>query len=107
MSEQQKEATNAAGPDDSEPTPKRQEALQMAYDKNSAIGKAPYAAVKIRTLGELQWIFHEHDWSGEAGVRGKRRPDLSGADMYGVNLKGAHLYRANLSGADLARANLA
>jgi hypothetical protein len=106
-SETPRGTANSTEPGDGEPTPRRQEALRTAYEANTAIGRAPYAGVKIRTLGELQWILRERDWSGEAGVRGKRRPDLSGADMYGINLQGVHLYRANLSSADLARANLA
>ena len=40
-----------------------------------------------------------------------KRPDLSAADLHGMNLSGAHLFRvslegANLTGADLSRADL-
>jgi uncharacterized protein YjbI with pentapeptide repeats len=100
MSEQQ----NA--PDDSEPSPERQAELRAAYEANVEAGKAPYDAVAIRTRGELHWVMHEREWSGELEAEGKERANLTGADFTSVDLPGTHLCGANLIGAELSNANL-
>jgi hypothetical protein len=70
-----------ANSDDSEPTPERQAELRAACDANVTAGKAPYEGVHIRTRGELSWIMHERDWSGEPRAGGKDRANLTGADL--------------------------
>jgi uncharacterized protein YjbI with pentapeptide repeats len=127
MSEQQSQSdrpatttdTKQEGPDNSEPAPERQAELRAAYEANTAAGKAPYEGVRIRTLGEVQWVMRERRWSGEAlVVEGKIVPpegyewanlsgtDLSGADLPGATLSESNLYQANLSGTDLNDAKL-
>ncbi len=55
--------TESQEPDDNVPTPERQAELRAAYEKNVVEGKAPYARVEIRSLGELQWVMQERGWS--------------------------------------------
>src|SRR5689334_21449749 len=76
--------------DDSKPSPGRQAVLRSRRDENLRMGHPPYAGVKIRTLGELHWVFADHDWSGVRAAY-KQRPDLTGANFYSVNLTGARL----------------
>jgi Pentapeptide repeats (8 copies) len=92
--------------DDSEPTPERQVELRAAYDANVAAGKAPYEGVEIRTRGELQWVMHERDWTGEHDAGGKLRANFRGTRFHEANLNRVHLVLADLSGADLNWANL-
>jgi hypothetical protein len=87
-------SANRNGPNTSEPSVERQAELRAAYEANAAAGKPPYEKMRIRTLGELQWILRERDWSGDLHPAGKQRPDLSGADFHSVNLSGAGLYEA-------------
>jgi hypothetical protein len=35
--------------------------VRAAYEANVVAGKAPFEKVRIRTLGEVQWILREHD----------------------------------------------
>ena len=98
--------TDQEQPNNQIPTPDRHAKLWAARDANLARGNPPYNGIKIRTLGELQWILQQEDWSGDRTVEGKRRPDLRGTSMYGVNLEQAKLFRARLEGADLAHTNL-
>jgi uncharacterized protein YjbI with pentapeptide repeats len=117
---------NQGQPDTSEPTPERQAQLRAAYEANVAAnrgrisgvaGYPPYWGVVIGTLGEVQWVLRERDWSIEPPLPGGRQlpdlggvhldgVDLSGADFSDVNLGGAHLNGANLRGAFLSNANL-
>jgi uncharacterized protein YjbI with pentapeptide repeats len=95
-----------AQPYDAAPNEERKRDLEQEYKANLEAGKPPYAKVIIRTRGELRWILHTRDWSGEHDTGGKERPDFSGAIMEGINLGEIHLGRADLSNADLFRANL-
>jgi Pentapeptide repeats (8 copies) len=99
------------------PSAERQEELRAARAANIAAGRAPYAAVQIRTRGEVEWILAEHGWFGteseftvkyELIPRGKtvERIDLRGAWLAEIDLSRMQLRRANLSGANLVRANL-
>ncbi len=104
--------------DDSEPSPERKAELRAAYQANKEAGRAPYAGVRIRTLGEVAWIMAQHGWSGqEDEYRVKytlipagtpvERADFQEAWLAHINLAGVRLRRANLRGANLVRANLA
>ncbi len=117
-------------PDDSEPTPERQEELRASYEKNVAAGRAPYADVQVRSWGELLWIAQVRHWWTEAAPRAigedANQPtwrhghvefaDLRGIYLANVNLSrasfmvcdfsNANLIHANMSGADLFRSNL-
>src|SRR5260221_7354839 len=104
--------------DDSERSPERQEELRAAYQANKEAGRAPYAGVRIHTLGEITWIMAQHGWSGQedeyevkyalipAGTQ-VERADFQEAWLAQINLVGVRLRRANLRGANLVRANLA
>jgi hypothetical protein len=109
MSDQQPTTTstatgNTGEPDNSEPTLERQAELRAAYEANVAAGRAPYAAVEIRTWGDIRWIRRERGWSVQPSL--EERLNLSGAIMYGADLSGASLELADLSEADLSGANL-
>jgi hypothetical protein len=93
-------------PDTREPDAARQAELRAAYEANVAAGKPPYSGVAIRTLGEVEWILRERDWSGDMLPVGKQRPNLRSADLSLANLSGAQLTGANLCSADLIDANL-
>jgi uncharacterized protein YjbI with pentapeptide repeats len=103
-------------PDDSEPTPERQAELRQAYKANTnrrmpGARNPSYSGVKIRTLGELNWIMRERGWSVEQDAGVEKRPDLrlanfESAKLPGVNLRGANLHDAKLDGADFSDANL-
>jgi hypothetical protein len=96
-----------AQPDDSEPSPERQAELRADHEANVAAGKAPYADVRIGTLGELLWVVQERRWSNDiVPPDGHVHANLSGIDLHHVNLSGIDLRRANLSGARLADTNL-
>jgi uncharacterized protein YjbI with pentapeptide repeats len=106
MSEQQATTATQAppsdGPDTREPMPERQAELRAAYEANVAAGKPPYDEVYIQTLGEVQWILRERDWSGDTILpEGKQRPDLRGANLHGTDLSEADLHGTKLRGADL------
>lgn len=104
--------------DDREPSPERQAELRAAYQANKEARRAPYAGVRIHTLGEITWITAQHGWSGQedkyevkyalipAG-RQVERADFQEAWLAQINLVGVRLRRANLRGANLVRANLA
>jgi Pentapeptide repeats (8 copies) len=92
-------------PDTSEPSPERQSELETAYEAKKG-SFAPYTRVKIRTLGELQWIIQRRKWSSEWPHKGMSRVNLSGADLRHVVLRGADLSRAALRSADLRDADL-
>jgi Pentapeptide repeats (8 copies) len=99
-------------PDISAPTPERQAELEAEYERQKDTD-APYKDVKIRTLGELQWIMQQRHWSGGVDFqqpdwlpKGMQRANLSGVSLRTVDLSGTTLTSANLSGADLFRANL-
>src|SRR5258707_15821540 len=51
--------------DDSEPSPERKAELRAAYQANKEAGRAPYAGVRIHTLGEVAWIMAQHGWPGQ------------------------------------------
>jgi hypothetical protein len=111
MTDEQGQQERVAGqdqdkPDESEPNDKRQEQLRANYDLNMAEGRPPYDRVWIETLGELNWILQERQWSGEGLSGGVARPDLRGASLVNANLSGARLFHANLCGAYLNGANL-
>jgi len=88
-------------PDVRDPDAARQAELRAAYQGDSG---TPYKDVQIRTLGEVQWIIRERQWSGE--IYRLNRVNLSGANLGGVNLRGVHFYGANLSGANLVKVDL-
>jgi hypothetical protein len=94
-------------PDTSEPSPERQAELEAAYEKQKD-NDAPYKGVRIRTLGELNWIMRQRRWSGGFIdiVDDTSYANLSGANLFNVNLSGANLILANFSGAFLDSANL-
>lgn len=94
-------------PDDTPPTQARKDMLNGVAATRSAAGKPPFEAVRIETLGEVQWILGAG--SGRLGkLYGERRfpPDLSGADLSFVNLSGSDLRGAKLANAKLVQANL-
>jgi hypothetical protein len=94
-------------PDTSEPTLERQAELHAAYEANVAAGEPPYDEVRIHTLGEVEWILRERDWSvDDALAKGKHRPDLRGADLSESDLSGADLSYAYLGDADLSDSDL-
>jgi hypothetical protein len=94
-------------PDTSAPTPERQAELRAAYEANVAADKPPHERVKTRTLGELEWIRRERDWTTDPfNHEDKQSFDLSGADLSYANLSRAILVAADLSGADLSYADL-
>lgn len=110
MSEQQTATVPTASrnePDTSEPDATRQAELRAAYKANVAAAKPPYDKVWIRTLGEVNWILREHDWSGEEDLPvGKHRPDLRGTSLVSADVSGTSLFSADLSSADLTAAIL-
>jgi uncharacterized protein YjbI with pentapeptide repeats len=88
-------------PDMREPSDERKAELEAAY-KRQKDTDAPYKRVEIRTLGELQWIMQQRNWSGKF-----RLPDgMERAILIGANLSEAILTEANLGGAILTGANL-
>lgn len=104
-------------PDRAVPSANRQDDLEQDYAKNLAEGNAPYQDVIIRTLGELEWVMEQRNWSGDLLPHAaKERADLSGVRLegnrlshvseWGINLSGVRLWGANLAGAKLWRANL-
>src|SRR5215469_268955 len=110
MSDEQHETTQL---DAREPGEARQAELRAAFQEGS---EAPYKGVEIRTLGEVQWIMREHQWSGEVALpigtgemalpKGMGCVNLSGANLRNVDLSSIRLFEAILSGADLTSANL-
>jgi uncharacterized protein YjbI with pentapeptide repeats len=97
-------APNPAEPDRSEPTEERKAELRAAYQEGT---DAPYKGVWIQTLGELEWIFSERNWSTDIfPPNGIEHANLSGADLSRANLSGADLTRATLTGANLRETNL-
>jgi uncharacterized protein YjbI with pentapeptide repeats len=114
MSEQQSQSASTAasdtkqeGPFDREPAPERQAELRAAYAANVAAGKPPYAGVKLRTRGELNWVMQERQWSGDRGASlGISQANLREADLSFANLSKAELMNAYLTGADFRGANL-
>jgi hypothetical protein len=103
-------------PDTSEPSEERKANLEAAYEQQKYTD-APYKDVRIYTLGELQWILSQRQWSVEhrlpegmqwANLSGANltEADLNRADLSFANLSGARLSGANLSGAHLIEANL-
>ena len=99
------------------PESERRAELHRLCAANLAAGKAPYAGVRVGSLGELRWILDEHGWTGEYDefqVKYDSLPptaatapaDLREIDLAGVNLTGVQLRRANLSRARLIGANL-
>jgi hypothetical protein len=94
------------------PSPERQAELEAAYERQKETD-APYRGVKIRTLGELQWIMQKRRWSGEYDVRmpdglpeGMTRANFAYADFRTAQLAGASLIRAQLQGADFTQGHL-
>ena len=81
MSEETKGPTTAAttgvaqsGPDDREPSPEQQAELRAAYEAKVAAGKALYADVLIKTLGELRWVMRERPADeSESSTQGSRK----------------------------------
>jgi uncharacterized protein YjbI with pentapeptide repeats len=117
MSQQQSQTaanttTRQDKPDTSEPTPERQAELRAAYESDVAAGNPPYAGVRMHTLGEVQWILRERDWSVDlSNSEGKPRPDLRealllDADVRRVDLSLVNLSRARMRGANFSRALL-
>lgn len=93
-------------PDTSAPSPERQAELEAAYERQKDT-ETPYKDIAIRTLGELQWIMQQRQWSSEVYLpAGIQRANLSRANLGETNLSGAILDRANLSNAWLSKANL-
>ena len=119
MDEKQTETSNAttdeSGPDNSEPTPERQAELRKVYEANVAVGKPPYAGVRVDTRGELRWILQERGWTPSmydtrneiADFRDSTiRADLSGMELDASDLSRAILIEADFVGASLTFANL-
>ena len=110
-------ATSGDGANESAPSLERQAELRAACAANIAAGNPPYADVRIRMRGEVEWIMAEHGWSGQEdeytvkytlipqGATVKR-VDLRGAWLAEIDLSGMLLRRADLRGANLVRARL-
>jgi uncharacterized protein YjbI with pentapeptide repeats len=99
-------------PDTSEPSDERKAVLEAAYDQQEGTD-APYKGIKITTLGEVQWIMQQRQWTDEwdssqpGGIpKSMARANLSDADLGWANLSGANFREAKLSGAALRGANL-
>jgi uncharacterized protein YjbI with pentapeptide repeats len=88
-------STQHDGLDDSEPAPERQAELRSAYEGNGKAGRAPYAGVRFRTLGELNWVLRERNW-GIMDDQSLVPPDLRGIVLYDVDLRGVDLTTADL-----------
>jgi hypothetical protein len=110
-------ATADEQPDDTTPTPERQAEMRAAYNANIAAGRAPYAGIRLRSRGEVNWVLRERGWSGEPDAytvkymltpKGEeaRPADLRGVNLSHVRLRDVHLRRADLSGANLVFADL-
>ncbi|HEX6543283.1 MAG TPA: pentapeptide repeat-containing protein [Ktedonobacterales bacterium] len=117
MGEQEIASVAASDGRSDSPSPERQAQLRAARAANIQAGRPPYARVRIRTRGEIEWILADHGWSGteseyivkyELIPAGKTAEcvDLRDAWLAEVDLSGMLLRRANLSGANLVRANL-
>jgi hypothetical protein len=77
--EQQNQQTGQS--DTSELSQKRQAELKAAYAAQKD-ADVPYKGVEIRTLGELQWIMQQRNWSGELVLpEGMTRANLSDANL--------------------------
>lgn len=97
----------SAARDDSLPSAGRRQQLQAIAQANLAAHHPPFHDVRIATLGEALWILGAQ--SGELATKyGDRQfsPDLSDADLHGLNLSDADMYQARLVGANLADTNL-
>jgi len=96
-------------PDTSEPSDEPKVEFEMAYERQKTMTpNTPYKDVRIRTLGELQWIMQQRNWSVDLFVpEGMERANLSGVNLRNVNLSGVSLESAFLSGARLRYVNLA
>jgi uncharacterized protein YjbI with pentapeptide repeats len=86
------------GPDNSEPTPERQAELRKLYEANVAVGKPPYAGVKIHSRGELDWIITQREWRTSEIESVEQRIDLRNASFSEANIRGASLSFANMRG---------
>ncbi len=95
-------------PDITEPIEERKVELNQLYTngiKNTP--DTPYKGVKIKTLGEVQWIMQQRKWSGETNLpRGMSRANFSRAQLSQLNLEGIQLNNANLNGTNLRRTQL-
>ncbi len=91
------------------PTATRQAELDAAYQANLAAGRPPYWHVHIHTLGELEWIMAQRNWSGNVDElnqiqRATQDEYIVVADLRDANFSAATLVNAKLIGADLSRA---
>lgn len=87
-----------AQPDDREPTPGRRAELRAAYEANVAARQAPDASDRIGTRTELLWVIPERRWSVAASLpEGYERANVSGADLFGVNLVAARFGKGQLA----------
>lgn len=103
----------SAARDDSPPNDFRKKELQAIAQGHQNAHRPPFDGVRIDSLGEALWILGAQN--GELAQKyGERQfpPDLSGADLHGLNLSdadmyGAKLVRANLADTNLSKTNLA
>jgi uncharacterized protein YjbI with pentapeptide repeats len=93
--------------DDSPPDGFRKTQLQAIAQERQQAGQPPFKDARIASLGEVVWVLGAQ--SGELATKyGERKfpPDLSGANLSGLNLSDAVMYQASLVGANLVGTNL-
>lgn len=94
-------------PDDSEPTPERQEQLMVAFERNRhGPGNFEQRVFAIRTRGELYWLMRAQGWSGEVDDRRASRVHLVGVSFFRTTLREVHLYLAGLMDSSFLEADL-
>lgn len=93
-------------PDLGEPAPERQAELREAHARNLALGRPPCAGVRIRTIGELHWIWQDRERE-VGGALAMDDLDLRGADLHGLDFSVMDALTADLTGANLAGASFA
>jgi uncharacterized protein YjbI with pentapeptide repeats len=119
--------TTKQEPERTPPNFERQEELERLYQAGLEKDQnAPYKGVQIKTLGELEWVLQQRQWSGpearkylpfvpgNEGLEWIKKlggvvltgTNLSDANLSGLDLRGADLRRAILRRADLSFANL-
>jgi uncharacterized protein YjbI with pentapeptide repeats len=93
--------------DDNPPDGFRKQELQGIAEGRLSAHRPPFDGVRLTSLGEVLWILGAQ--GGELATRyGERKfpPDLSAADLSGLNLSRADMFQATLAGANLVDANL-